>query len=250
MQSTAAEDPSETWKMDDEHEGFEMILTCEHGGNRIPKEFRPAFSRARRALDSHRGLDIGALALARLVSKNLGAPLFHSEVSRLLIDLNRTLGHENSFSDYSRSLSDEQKRRIVSRHYLPYRERVERAVKRQKQFCLHVSIHSFTPVLHGVKRNCEIGILFDPKRKSEMQFAENLRDHLATLAPDLRVRFNYPYRGTSDGFPTTLRKSRPASRYAGIEIEVRQDLLRKMISKKTLSAFANLLAHAIESASP
>ncbi|MES2965481.1 MAG: N-formylglutamate amidohydrolase [Bdellovibrionota bacterium] len=225
-----------------------MILTCEHGGNRIPREFKTYFESAGRALASHRGLDIGALTLARLLSRKLETPLHYSETSRLLIDLNRSLGHENSFSKYSRKLSESERERVVNLHYLPYRREVERAIQKQKRFCLHVSIHSFTPILNGEKRNCEIGILFDPKRKSELDFATKLRDLLSVLLPHLRVRFNYPYNGTSDGFPTTLRKSRPASSYAGIELEIRQDLLKKMITRKTIADFSNLLAIAIEGA--
>jgi len=45
-------------------------------------------------------------------------------------------------------------------------------------------------------------------------------------AQGLRVRMNYPYSGTSDGFTTQLRKQLPAARYAALEIETNQGLLR------------------------
>jgi hypothetical protein len=38
---------------------------------------------------------------------------------------------------------------------------------------------------------------------------------------------NYPYRGTADGLPTTLRRAHPDARYAGIEIEVNQRFPRR-----------------------
>ena len=40
----------------------------------------------------------------------------------------------------------------------------------------------------------------------------------------MKVRFNYPYKGTSDGLTTTLRK-KFGPRYVGIEIEINQKLL-------------------------
>ena len=43
-----------------------LLRTCEHGGNRVPSAYRSVFRGARSALDSHRGQDMGALALARV----------------------------------------------------------------------------------------------------------------------------------------------------------------------------------------
>jgi len=44
---------------------------------------------------------------------------------------------------------------------------------------------------------------------------------LAALDPTLRLRRNAPYRGVSDGLPTTLRR-RFGNRYLGMELEVNQ----------------------------
>ncbi|MGZ5244731.1 MAG: N-formylglutamate amidohydrolase, partial [Bacteroidia bacterium] len=41
-------------------------------------------------------------------------------------------------------------------------------------------------------------------------------------APELTVKFNYPYLGTDDGFTTHLRKLFPDEKYAGVEIEINQ----------------------------
>jgi hypothetical protein len=45
-------------------------------------------------------------------------------------------------------------------------------------------------------------------------------------AHGLRVRMNAPYRGTSDGFTTQLRRRYAATRYWAFEIETNQALLR------------------------
>jgi predicted N-formylglutamate amidohydrolase len=90
-----------------------------------------------------------------------------------------------------------------------------------KQDVVHVSVHSFTPELDGDVRNADIGLLYDPKRKHEKAFCERWRTELLRRAPGLRVRMNYPYTGTSDGFTTALRRIFPKG-YCGIELEVNQ----------------------------
>jgi predicted N-formylglutamate amidohydrolase len=87
-----------------------------------------------------------------------------------------------------------------------------------------LSIHSFTPKLDGQVRNCDVGILYDPKRPMEKTVAADLKRALVSMDGVLRVRWNYPYRGIADGFTTHLRKRFSKSRYAGIEIEINQQL--------------------------
>ena len=41
------------------------LITCEHGGNRIPPRYRDLFAGCEALLQSHRGYDPGALTLAR-----------------------------------------------------------------------------------------------------------------------------------------------------------------------------------------
>src|SRR3954454_24119921 len=69
------------------------LVTCEHGGNRIPARYRPLFAGAEALLESHRGYDPGALQLGREIAAALDAPLVSANVSRLLVDLNRSIGH-------------------------------------------------------------------------------------------------------------------------------------------------------------
>ena len=52
-----------------------LLITCEHGGNRIPARYRPLFRRHRAALESHRGYDPGALAVARDIAAAFDAEL-------------------------------------------------------------------------------------------------------------------------------------------------------------------------------
>jgi len=228
-----------------------LILTCEHGGNRIPKSLAKVFQTARRSLDSHRGWDIGALVIARGLHDRLQAPLISSDISRLVVDLNRSIAHKRLFSEWTDHLPAEKKADILSQHYLPYRNDVERlilsSIKRRRRV-LHLSVHSFTPVMHQKIRNCEIGLLYDPSRPLERSFARRLKENLAIRLPDLRVRFNYPYRGTADGLTTHLRALHSAPAYSGIEIELNQKLLKKAQQRKSTNVLLNNLAWSVRNA--
>ena len=81
-----------------------VVITCEHGGNRIPKQFTGTFRNSRELLESHRGHDPGAIDLARKLSQGLKVPLYFSTISRLLIDLNRSPHNPHRFSEITRRL--------------------------------------------------------------------------------------------------------------------------------------------------
>lgn len=219
-----------------------FIITCEHGGNIIPDEYQHLFVNAEDTLMSHRGWDPGALTLANEIHIFLKAPLFYSETSRLLIELNRSLHHPALFSSFTKTLSLKDKNDIIQQHYLPYRNGVERKIQSlidQGFQVIHLSIHSFTPTLNGQERNCDIGLLYDPQ--NEKEFCIQWKKNLQVQEPDWRIRMNYPYKGTSDGFTTSLRKKFNEN-YQGIELEVNQELLGKdpiKVSKVIKSSLLN-----------
>ena len=200
-----------------------FIITCEHGGNKIPSKYSHLFdSKGKAALNTHRGWDPGALIIAKAIKKQLKVPLIYAEISRLLIDLNRSLGNKGSFSEFSDSLNDSDKSKVIAAHYASYRTEVEQAIAKEvskNSKVLHFSMHSFTPVFNGETRNCEIGLLYDPKRNTESEISRYIKAELKISHPELRVRLNYPYKGTSDGFTPYLRKKNPDRSYSGIEIE-------------------------------
>lgn len=205
--------------------GNVYLVTCEHGGNRVPARYRALFRGHEALLASHRGYDPGALALARELAAALEAPLTISTVSRLVVDLNRSLRHPRLFSAVTRAAPAAVRREIVARHYLPYRAEVEArvaAAAAQGQRTIHVSAHSFTPLLDGVARTADVGLLYDPARPGEAQLCAAWRAALRELAPALRVRRNYPYAGKADGLTTHLRRRFGPLAYIGVELEVNQ----------------------------
>ena len=202
---------------------MKLVLTCEHGGNIIPDGFKVYFENQEALLNSHRGYDLGALDLFHHLNP-LADYTLHSETSRLLIELNRSLHHPKLFSEFTTLLSKAEKNQLINTHYLPYRTAVENIIRiwiNQNETVLHVSVHSFTPNLNDVERNCDIGLLFDSHRNSEKAFCVSLKEYILSNIPYLKVRYNYPYLGKADGFTTYLRKQFH-NNYLGIELEINQ----------------------------
>ena len=205
-----------------------LILTCEHASNKLPASFKRAVPA--RVLKTHRAYDIGAVQVFRKLVK-FAKPEFYSEgkFSRLFIDLNRTITNKSAFSDY---LRDNAKAKAqATAYWTEYRAAIEkfvesalkpktRAAKSEPEI-VHLGIHSFTPELNGKVRNTDIGILYDPNHPQERAYANVIKAEIKRLYPTMKVRFNYPYKGTTDGLTTTLRK-KFGPRYVGIEIEINQ----------------------------
>lgn len=221
---------------------MKLMLTCEHASNRLPaafKKFVPADIQR-----THRAYDIGALKVFRKLVK-FAKPEFSCEgkFSRLFVDLNRTITNKSAFSEYydafeaSDKSAAEKAKATATAYWKEYRENIEKFVMQnigksskatgkknagnKGTAIVHLGIHSFTPVLNGKPRNTDIGILFDPARPQERAYANVIKDEIKRLHPHMKVRFNYPYKGTSDGLTTSLRK-KFGPRYVGIEIEINQ----------------------------
>jgi len=204
---------------------LQPIVTCEHGGNHVPPPYQALFEGHEDALESHRGHDPGALVLAHELAQALNAPLVSSTTSRLVVELNRSPGHSKLFSEFMRQAPAEVREDALARYYRPYRNEVEHLVAealREGRRVVHISSHSFTPVMGGVTRNADIGLLYDPSREPEralcLRWAAALREH----GPQWRVRRNYPYTGKSDGLCTGLRRHFASECYVGIELEINQ----------------------------
>jgi len=209
---------------------MKIIVTCEHGGNRVPARFREQFRGRERLLNSHRGYDKHALAYARHLARRLGAQLFCSTVTRLLIDLNRSPGHPGLFSRLTGGLGIGEKEHILREYYLPYRRSVESAAAAavsRGDAVLHISVHSFAPVIRGETKRADIGLLYDPSRSRERSSCLEWQRFLQDAAPALVVRRNYPYRGRADGLVTSMRKIFSPDRYTGIELELNQGTLTR-----------------------
>ncbi|GAB3196936.1 putative N-formylglutamate amidohydrolase [Pontibacter aydingkolensis] len=202
-----------------------LILTCEHAVNEIPARCRHLFRASEEVLFTHKAIDFGALQLAQYLAAELGLALYYSCVSRLLVEANRSPENEELFSAYTQGLLPEKKKQVLGTYYFPHRLQVEEAVGKEIAVgnqVVHFAIHSFTPAMDGEVRKADIGILFDPKRKSEKALAILYKSGLLLQDPNLKVQYNAPYPGTADGLPSHLRKLFLDEHYAGFELEVNQ----------------------------
>ena len=212
------------------------MITCEHGGNRVPRAERALFARRGRLLASHRGFDAGALDVARRLARAWRAPLVAATTTRLLVDLNRSPHNPAVFSVLTRELPRARRDALLARHHRPHWQRVRKTLATCRGHALHLAIHSFTPVLRGARRDFGIGILYDPKRRRERERALAWQRRLACALPGVRVRRNAPYRGAADGLTTALRRELPAGRYEGIELELNQRLIASAAQRRALAA--------------
>ena len=202
---------------------MKIIFTCEHGGNDIPELYYGIFNNGFEDLNSHKGLDYGTLYLISYC-KDLSDFDISNSISRLLIELNRSLHHPKLFSKYSKVLSDLDKDNIINTYYSSYRNLVRKKILEfieSGEEVIHISFHSFTPVLKGEIRSTDLGILYDPKIASEKELVYLLKELLLEEDATLKIRYNYPYLGKADGFTTSLRKEFPEL-YNGIELEINQ----------------------------
>ncbi|MDB5891342.1 MAG: N-formylglutamate amidohydrolase [Polaromonas sp.] len=201
-----------------------LIVTCEHGGHEVPPAYAPLFAGHQALLQTHRGWDPGALELAQQIAAAFDAPLFASTTTRLLIDLNRSIGHKTLHSEATRGLPLATRREIAAQHYLPHRRAIEAEVARlvaAGMRVVHIASHSFTPELHGIVRP-DIAWLYDPRRSAEGPFVARWLAATRRRQPGLKLRRNFPYHGRLDGLTARLRKRHPADHYIGTEIEINQ----------------------------
>lgn len=203
-----------------------FLVTCEHGGNMVPEEYRHLFIKRDDLLNSHCGFDGGALEMSKALSSILDAPLVSTTVTRLLVDCNRSLHRRTLFSTITRRLDADEKENILQKYYHPYRQEAMETMRHlvsEHDRVTHISVHSFTPVLNGRVRKTDIGILYHPHRPGENMMGKNLQKELRKRT-GLRVWRNYPFRGWPDGLVAAFRKIYDDERYAGIELELNRQL--------------------------
>ncbi|MCU4157512.1 N-formylglutamate amidohydrolase [Carboxylicivirga sp. A043] len=201
-----------------------VVLSCEHAGNDIPFQYQKLFQNATKVLQTHRGYDLGSKELFDLINSDYITHKQSATSSRLLVDVNRSLYRRTLFSEFTKCLSKTEKKQLLDDYYYTFRRPFEAEVEKlwqQDKTVLHLSVHSFTPELNGEVRQTDFGILYNPERVEEKQFARLWKAELNKILPECRVRFNYPFRGKPDGFVRHFRDLE-GEKYLGIEFEMNQ----------------------------
>ncbi len=200
-----------------------VVLSCEHATEHVPGRWRWP-SRDRRLVGTHWTFDPGAADLTRDLAISLGAGAVLSRFTRLLADPNRPEGAPDLFREFAdgapvalnANLDDREREERLGSLYRPYHEALDRAVARSSAAVVF-SVHTFTPVYEGARRDVEVGVLFDRDEVPAM----NLLAELSAVG--FLARANEPYSGRQGLIHSADRHARSHGRLA-VEIEVRQDL--------------------------
>ena len=209
----------------------DYIVICDHASNNIPLEYKN-LGVSKKDLESHRAFDLGAYEVAGELSNLLSCSLVMANFSRLLIDPNRgkddpTLIPKLSEGkiikgnvNISMSEDDTERSKRIHRFYLPYHEQINSFINKSlnnERIPKILSIHSFTPIWKGKKREIDVGILWDKDDRLSKIFLNSLKN--------IKLGDNKPYSGRLKN--DTLYKHATSHGIPHVLIEIRQDLLKK-----------------------
>jgi predicted N-formylglutamate amidohydrolase len=206
----------------------DLLLIGDHAGKLVPSALG-SLGISNRELARHIGWDIGIAALGQALAAALDAVFIRQTYSRLVIDCNRDPAQPDAMpvvSDGTRIPANEgltaaaRAARVAAIHE-PYQAAIAAELARRDAAGRRtqlVSLHSFTPVMAGVARPWQVGVLHD---KGELSLTHRTLERLRA-DPALTVGDNQPY--SMDGIDHTVpRHAYPDRPY--VELEVRQDLI-------------------------
>jgi predicted N-formylglutamate amidohydrolase len=208
--------------------GQPALLVCDHASRLFPRALGDLGldPLARRC---HLALDIGAGALTRALAQSLGFTAVLAGYSRLVVDCNRDLLDPGAFLEFgdgvlvpgNRSLSPAEKSARADAIYWPYHRAIDSEIKRLAAASgspAVFAVHSFTPVLDGVSRPWQFGVLWDADRRIADILIRDL------TAAGFVVGDNEPYSGRAPQ-DFTVDNHAEAAGLPHVGLEVRQDLI-------------------------
>ncbi|MGB8623055.1 MAG: N-formylglutamate amidohydrolase [Paracoccaceae bacterium] len=218
----------------------DVLLVCEHAANAVPRRLND-LGVTSDVLEAHVAWDPGAFPVARALSEALDAALFHARFSRLVYDCNRPPEATDAIPAKSElydipgnaGLSTKAREARATEIYRPFRAGLERVIEKRAargQPTVLVTIHSFTPVYFGKRRDVGIGILHDADSR--------LADAMLEAAPrltKLSTRRNDPY-GPEHGVTHTLREHALPRGLANAMIEIRNDQITTPAEQADMAA--------------
>ena len=165
--------------------------------------------------------DEPAAYVAQRLASKLQVPLLLNRYSPDLIDVTHSLHHRSLFPQQTRAWSTEQRHRLIETIYEPYRSSVRKAIRTgldRSGYLIHLSISTFDIQKKKKIQRADAGLLYDPACDHEVDLCLDLVDELYEEVPMLRVRRNYPGRGTTDRLTKTMRTEFAEENYFGIEL--------------------------------
>ena len=206
-----------------------IVLICEHASNIVPERL-DNLGLIDDQLNSHIGWDPGARDLAVRLSEALNAPLVAARFSRLVHDCNRppraasAMPHETEVCPVpgNKNISHEERTARAEEIYVPFHLAVSDVLQHKRQIGgdpVVVTIHSFTPVFKGKRRDVEIGFLH-----AEDDRLSKALEYFTTYGTSYNIKLNRPY-APVDGVLHSIEKHLQDGSFPYAMIEVRNDLL-------------------------
>jgi predicted N-formylglutamate amidohydrolase len=203
-----------------------FLLVADHAGHCIPKRLG-TLGLAAADRERHIGWDIGTAALGALLAERLDAVLLRQAYSRLVIDCNRDpesaeampLVSDGTAIPGNRDLSAADRCARIEAIHAPYQRAIAEQLARKLdkgQRPILVSLHSFTPIMQGIARPWQIGILHDGANDG---LALSLRDWLRRQDAWV-IGDNQPY--AMDATDHTVPRHAFAAGLPYLEIEISQ----------------------------
>jgi predicted N-formylglutamate amidohydrolase len=222
-----------------------FVIVCEHASNFIPPEL-DNLGLSEDALNSHISWDPGALQVAQAMSVALDAALVASQVSRVVFDCNRYPGAQSAVPMRSENvdipgnagLSPTALQARAERFYEPFRDALSALIDQRMEADrapVILTVHSFSPVYEGVKRDLDIGIIHD----EDARFANEVLK-ITDAQTEFTVLRNAPY-GPPDGVTHTLVEHAIQRGLLNVMIEIRNDLIATPASQKAMAQWQSSL---------
>tara|TARA_R110002049_G_scaffold309268_1_gene519585 strand:- start:116201 stop:117196 length:996 start_codon:yes stop_codon:yes gene_type:complete len=165
--------------------------------------------------------DTAASEIAADLAKRLRAPLVENPYSHQLIDTTRSQKHRLLFPVGTRGWPDDLKQRLIDEVHQPYRKSLRETIQnmlRTHPYVVHFSIRTFEWIRNGKPRRADVGLLYDPGSNNEVDFCLDWIDEMYESAPMLKVRRNYPRRGSTESVTKSMRAEFAGQNYLGIEV--------------------------------
>ena len=202
-----------------------VLVVVDHASNHVPDDISLGIDAA--LMDQHMAVDIGTLAVARLLAARPGFAAFCATHSRLVCDLNRdeaapclVPAASDGHVIPGNSLDAAGREARVARFHRPYHAALAALLDKVPP-ALILSLHSFTPRLASDPagaRPWHIGILYNQDDR-----AARLALPLLRAEEGLCVGDQQPYSGRDLNYTMDRHAEAEGRPYLGVEL--RQDLL-------------------------
>ncbi len=207
----------------------DLILVCDHAANAFPAPWGDLglSDDQRRA---HIAWDPGALGLMRGLAARMDAACVHATVSRLIYDCNRAPDMAGAMPARSEvhdipgnaAISPEDRLARTRAVYQPFHAALHDLIADRIALGRRpaiITVHSFTPVYHGVARAVEFGVIHD----ADPALAQSIVAE-ARARTRLNTDLNAPY-SAADDVTHTLRLQATPYGLSNAMLEIRNDLI-------------------------